>query len=79
MLNDNVNFAQGDEVAAIVSRLGGAPLMKIYVGEHTTSLEMAGLQISPLKLDDGMKWCPKAPCDVAAILGRDKERRWKCT
>ena len=45
MLNDNVNFAQGDEVAAMGSRLGGAPLMEIYVGEHTTSLEMAGFQV----------------------------------
>jgi dihydroxyacetone kinase len=37
-----------------------------YVGEYMTSLEMAGLSVTLLKLDDDMKRYLEAPCDVAA-------------
>ena len=65
ILDGNVDLPQGDAVVA--SRLGGAPLMELYhVGEHVTSLEVAGFPISLLKLDDEMKRYPKVLCDVAA-------------
>lgn len=37
-----------------------------YVGEYMTSLEMAGLSVTLLKLDDEMKRYLAAPCNVAA-------------
>jgi dihydroxyacetone kinase-like protein len=37
-----------------------------YVGDYMTSLEMAGFSITLLKLDEEMKGCLEAPCDVPA-------------
>ncbi|CAN5912368.1 dihydroxyacetone kinase subunit DhaK [soil metagenome] len=37
-----------------------------YVGDYMTSLEMAGFSITLLKLDDEMKACLEAPCNVVA-------------
>ncbi len=65
MLGDNVDFAQGDEVAAMVSRPGGAAPGALCRGVCDL-LEMAEFPISLLKLDDEMKRYMKVLCDMAA-------------
>ncbi len=53
-------------VADVLKREGVEVWGMPYVGEYMTSLEMAGLSVTLLKLDDDMKRYLEAPCDVAA-------------
>jgi len=53
-------------VADVLKREGVQVWGRPYVGEYMTSLEMAGLSVTLLKLDDDMKRYLEAPCDVAA-------------
>jgi dihydroxyacetone kinase len=41
----------------------GISVYRPYIGEYATSMEMAGLSISLLKLDDELKKYLDAPCD----------------
>ena len=53
-------------VADVLKREGVEVWGMPYVGEYMTSLEMAGMSVTLLKLDDDMKRYLEAPCDVAA-------------
>ncbi len=53
-------------VADVLMREGVDIYKMAYVGEYMTSLEMAGISVTLLKLDEEMKGYLEAPCDVAA-------------
>lgn len=48
--------------AAAVLREKGISVHRNYIGEYATSLEMAGMSISLLRLDDELKELIDAPC-----------------
>jgi dihydroxyacetone kinase-like protein len=46
----------------------GAKIVKTYVGNYMTSLEMAGISLTVLKLDDELKELLLAPADTPAFV-----------
>jgi dihydroxyacetone kinase-like protein len=87
VLDDGV-VSSGDRILAIVTGMGGTPLLELYVvynkvaamcrdrgltiernliGSYITSLEMAGVSITVLKLDDEMLRLWDAPVHTAAL------------
>ncbi len=81
-------FANGDEVAVLLSGLGATPVMeqyivynrvaevleekgiivyKAYVGNYFTSLEMMGITLTVMKLDDELKECLDMPVNSVGL------------
>jgi dihydroxyacetone kinase-like protein len=81
-------FADGDEVAVLLSGLGATPVMeqyivynkveeeltakgirvyRAYVGNYFTSLEMMGITLTVMKLDDELKQCLDMPANSMGL------------